>query len=965
MLGTPRPVGTQPTVCSSSSNLDSLQVSASASVLSQQTSASSSIFPPSSISSSPTSVVSEQSSKASSAARTAPTPTGTINSSSSSPAKPQSPASAKKQQSKFFLTRPFGRASLPTPVLPWAVDVSPAEWDNSERRWRYRIQVTKRQPQQQKTPSTPSSSVAVTWRSMESFVWLEQALNAEFQGGLVLPLLSIAVGMTDLDQATHEVDANLLRDWLSDVLNGIRGQGELILGHKSVDLLRSEAVEAFLYRNKAPLQTPGNLISSMMGEAFVVKQEMYMREKQQQRQQQHRQKFNYDEDEEDERNCQNAAMCKPSPRYPHSPSTIYSRQKPDERESFASSFWSKEALALITDELCTGMGCQGVEDSPSSTGSSISSPSSKKYDRLSCASRALGTADTLDIQDSFLDASTIVSMQSSRAPDQWQKQTTPANKPSCTWKLAQSTSLIQAERRLALSYRKTALSTMEKVQVLVEEEEHIGLAWKRFGIAVNNLFTYEKEVENARLGEKKIHRDAMPYRKVKKSTVDQCIRALTQQKIDRSLSAPRLLRSMLTAYVADLSAVSPSVDAYLEGMTQMAAFDEYFEAQSQHGKRNGRSRKDGSSTGSTSSQISLDDDHRDNGKTLFGSLSEQIRSFTAPSRDEGQKEKDILRTSSSTSSTETTEEDGDDDEQMPAPATEMHKKRLVEDRVMANERLLRESLTTLCKSTTMRSSRMAYAYFNFEAKQCSLLRSAAASLRSKIDLSNKEAVAQMISRHQSENKEDMKTELALAQRIVNLGGKKYSKTGEEGDDEERAISLMRDNALQVARERVGRWNSELAMSIMKAVGVNDPNVRVEETTRELRLVRKYAIGLRENLNKCIEAVDLLRNAVLKGGRQDLKGVDKRKKSGKHISETRKEYFAEVAKLFSGIIVEPTSESPKSGLPPPSPKALTNAGIKLSDPLGWSTPFAELSSKAIPVSILLARATRSVNDESIG
>ena len=48
---------------------------------------------------------------------------------------------------------------------------------------------------------------------MENFVWLEEALKVEFQGGLILPLLSIAVGMTDLQQATHEVDANLLRDW--------------------------------------------------------------------------------------------------------------------------------------------------------------------------------------------------------------------------------------------------------------------------------------------------------------------------------------------------------------------------------------------------------------------------------------------------------------------------------------------------------------------------------------------------------------------------------------------------------------------------------------------------------------------------------------------------------------------------------------------------------------------------------
>jgi hypothetical protein len=697
----------------------------------------------------------------------------------------------------------------------------------------------------------------------------------------------------------------------------------------------------------------------MMGEAFVKKQELFLRQREQQQQLQ-QQPTEYDEDDE-ERHCQEASMCRPSPRsrHPGSPSTIQSQMH---HQSFASAFWDKGPLALITDELCTGMGCQGVEDSPSSAGSFISSPgSNKKYDRFSCSSRALGSADTLDVQDSFLDASTIASMRSSESAAKTPKQTSPLNKQKvATWKLAQSTSLIQAERDLLLSYRKTALSTMERVQVLVEEEEHIGLAWKRFGIAVSNLFSYEKEVENARLGDKKIHRDAMPYRKVKKATVDHCMKALIQQKTDRSVRALRILGAMLTAYVADLSAVSPSVDAYLEGMNQMAIFEEYFEAETKKQRDQCNAMKDGSSTDSTTSQTSSDDDRPRNISKLIGSFSDRIRSLTVPKKEDC-KDKDIVRTSSSSSSSALVR----NDTELLAPASEQNKKRLVEDRVLANERLVRESLTMLCKSTTMRSARMAYAYFKAEAAQCGFLRSAAASLRAKIDLANNEQVSQMISRHRVEDNEDMKTELALAQRIVNLGStKKNSLAGFDAnggsdtvgvasnDDKERALSVMRDNALLVAKERVGRWNSDLAMSIMKSVGVNDPNVRVEETTRELRLVRKYAIGLRENLNRCIEAVDLLRNAILQGGRKDMNGVDRKKAPAKHIMETRKEYFAEAAKLFSGIMEEP-STSPKNSAVLPSPKSLPRAGIKLNDPMGWSTPFVELSSKIVQVSAIFS------------
>ena len=845
--------------------------------------------------------------------------------------------------------------------MPWSVEVSPAEWDNPEQRWKYRIQVTHRQPRTQ--PPTPSSNVAVTWRSLDNFVWLEHALNTEFQGGLVLPLLSIAVGMTDLEQVTHEIDANLLRDWLNDVLNGIRGQGELLLGQhheKAVDLIRSEAVEAFLYRNTAPLQKPSNLINSMMGDVILAKQQELQGRKR--RQQQLRQQ-ELDEEEE-ERSCRNA-MCKPSPRS-FSPS---SRQTSEEQESFVASL-IKGPLALITEELCVGMGCQANEYSPSSVGSFVPS----RFDRYS--SQALGTADTLDIQDSFLDASTMVSMQSSLPLRQTPRQSPSAsskgassilssgekNKGPGTWKLAQSYALIVSEGDLVLSYRKTALLTMEKIQVLLEEEEHVGLAWKRFGIAVSNLFSYEKEVENARLGDKKIHRDHMPYQKVKKSTVDQCLRTLAQHKVDRSVPSLRILHSMLTAYVADLSAVGPSVDAYIEGVSQMATFEDVFAASaslkkcSQNDMGEEKSNKDGSiSTRSTLSQTNSESGTTNTSGT-FGQWQQQLLAIARTSSQQLKSAKnfaDIIQTSS-TSSTDST-----DEVEQPAPATELQQKRIVEDRVLSNERLLKESLTTLCKSTPMRTARMAYSYFKSEATQCAMLKADAGNLRTKIDLSNKETVARMIARHQEENKEDMKTELDLAQRMVNLGNmKKFlppgspSKGTEEtievdndNQDHERALAEMRDNALQIARERVGRWNSDFAMAIMRAVGVDDPNVRVEETSKELRLVRKYAIGLREHLNRCIEAVDALRNAVLKGqynGRADIKGAATGKKSARHIAETRKEYFTDLFTLFSGVFIAQAGGSPRAGTVSQSTETLLKAGIKLNDPLGWS-PSAEASS----------------------
>ena len=76
---------------------------------------------------------------------------------------------------------------------------------------------------------------------------------------------------------------------------------------------------------------------------------------------------------------------------------------------------------------------------------------------------------------------------------------------------------------------------MEKLRILQEQEKHIGASWKRFAISVSNLFAYEKDVETARLGDSKSRRELqMPYRRLQKSAVDDCLRILALQKVERS-----------------------------------------------------------------------------------------------------------------------------------------------------------------------------------------------------------------------------------------------------------------------------------------------------------------------------------------------------------------------------------------------------------------------------------------------
>ena len=137
---------------------------------------------------------------------------------------PKLPKSNEMTKVRAALERPFGRSNLPPHLASnWVVEVSPAEWDSDEERWKYRILVQRRSLSE----LDDSMTTAFTWRSLADFLWLEQALRAEYHGALLLPLLSIAIGTPDVANfAQQDVDScNLLKDWLNDVLNGIRGQG--------------------------------------------------------------------------------------------------------------------------------------------------------------------------------------------------------------------------------------------------------------------------------------------------------------------------------------------------------------------------------------------------------------------------------------------------------------------------------------------------------------------------------------------------------------------------------------------------------------------------------------------------------------------------------------------------------------------------------------------------------------------
>ena len=636
--------------------------------------------------------------------------------------------------------------------------------------------------------------------------------------------------------------------------------GELVLtNQEQVDLMNSEAMEAFLYRNTgsslfpSPGRRSGNTSHSQLDDTFT------------------------------------------SP-----------EKEEDNKDSFVDSLWAKPFDCLPLDTLC-----DGATSSPQRNLRTTGLPLHK----MACSSRALGDAHSFQIQDSFADAFD------------------PDPEPIQSSSLAIHSELLEAERDLVSSYRRAAMAAMDKGRILIEEETQVSTAWKRFAITLSALYSYEKDIEGLRVEDGK-QKKRPTYRKLGKTNVDKLLRLMTKQKTERTVPALRGLDAMLSAYVGDLSAVNPAIKTYSEAVMQLSNLDEPVPLPGTDGRPKQRSASSSSTKESWQSQF----------RTMANSTIEDVKKQIT-----GESVK-----TETTSTTITTEGEGS-----------MNQKRLFEARVLKNERLLRDSLTALCRATPIRVARMAWKCFTTEAAQAALLKSCAHSMRTKVNIIDRKALADMIERHKKESVEDSKAELDLVQRIITIedykkvpgSGDSVGTDGEEDDafNDDKKQALLRSEAMELVRAHVGRWDAKVGLAIMKAVGAEEGEVRVDETTRELRIVRKFAIGLREQLGRCTEALNVLKGVVYHGDPDALLVGDDADppEQTTFLRDTRQQFVDDITDVFSGALVSGSTPKPRSAST--SMSVLSKAGIELEDPAGWSSsiiPASRASSKRkiVPVRV---------------
>lgn len=738
------------------------------------------------------------------------------------------------------LSRQFGRNYPPQPLEQrWFVSVGQGRWDNDEKRFKYKVNISKNansfadadnESSGIESFSHLSIDSSITRRSLQDFAWLEQALRAEYHGALIVPILSLVLyfdTLSDDNLAEDEDDVtsasrslatlstsksltldsnavihsfkylekkierneilneNTLANWLSDIINGVRGNGEVLL-YNCGDVVQSEAMETFLYRNSTLI---GGKLHGINQRASGL----------------------------------------------GSPFSLF---------SWKDSCQGKSLLANIMESPIECI---------------LGTQAEKKENFNMCSPGKMGSHGDRFNFDQY--------QSESETDSDWLQL-------SSNGSLAHS-ALLEAERDLIASYLQSISLAMSKIQMLIRDESVVGQSWKRMTISLANLFLVEKDLEQAHIGDQiKCSKKNQPFRKVRKSVVDEALRLLARGKMDRSNLSLRILLSMLSAYYTDLNSTIPAFREHSETVNQLRQFDDMHFLNVNKGKNH-------------SANTDKSESFLDQWKALTLDVTNKLSRSGSNASDIAQEEDSTIFGSLTTTQS-----------------------KAIQSRVMQNERMLKFSVTLMCKASPLRNSRMAWWYLKSEAKQALNVHTAATNLGEKLIVDTEAAAAMKDRRYDDDEKKDNEAEIELVKRILDLGSPLDDSTPDQ--------QASRLNAIQIAAENVGRWNAKTALALMETAGVEDAEVQIDETSRELRHVRKFAISLRENVASCLESAKALESSYALSAGNSVQ-----------ISRSRREFWAAISTVFSGKVVY--HEMNSNG---PDVRVLASGGIDVTDRAGW-------------------------------
>ena len=627
------------------------------------------------------------------------------------------------------------------------------------------------------------------------------------------PAISAAKMLNSLVTEGGKVDPQLLSDWLSDVLNAVSGKGERIINFsQSVDLMSSEGMETFLYRNTDPLPKPYRDSRDTSWLGLELKQSVN-RTKNRCSDQQGLWSYLTA--------TKNACL--------YSVGNLNSNYLQLDNSNNRICFWS-------------GF-CQNEFNVPEDTGN------------------VEGFDLNLDENNVFAVSDLIMK----RRKIVYEKQSFSFSA------IDFDSDIIKAHKEIILSQREATIRSMYRLRILLEEEVIISAAWKRFAISLSNLYSCEKDIEKLNLGERKNQKFVYCSKMLSKSLIDDNLRLLAKQKVDRAVPPLKVLSGMLSAYFADLSAAVSSLYTY--------------------------------------STV------RKAGETKLKDRSIQFLSEKGPTGSQIVKKKLV-------------------------------QKYLLEQRSLTNiinKRLMISSLAMLGKSTNIRVSRMAWKYFKMESGQASLLSHAAKILLTKLCF-NKDDDA--MKKEYEESRKSIEEELQVISGFLHLGNKDFNRSVTNmdvpngKDSVNTSHSVLGEKALILMRKSPGHWNTEICLSIMRAVGITDVEIKLDESSTNMRSLKKVVKNLRENVKRCTDAVDMLKEMII-GNEAYISNINDETSANStdvmKIAEVRQKFLSGLFLVFGGAFRKERSHNLHS---------LSLQGIDTHDSAGWIKIDIEKDSKKV-------------------
>jgi len=667
------------------------------------------------------------------------------------------------------LSRPFGRTSLPARLAKaWVVEVTFAGFDKGRNMCTYNIMVQKEEYNDSGTPipsprrsavknelSMGASFVTASIdRTLQDFLWLEEAMMQEYNGSLIFPILSLAltsgtnwagdkdsfkkgewdplgISMEMLNNAMRSkepIDTKLVAGWLTDVLNSIRGKGELILDHKFVDIIHSEAMESFLYMTSDPLPKPSRKL---------------------------RGKFNSSD-----------------------------------------SNWSlgdfKKALSFKET---------GQDDIQSTIAGLVKA-------NLQC----LGIMDDERTNEGSRDANETDSMSPRRTKNIKEQENMEM------WRgLIQSNGLL-AQRFYIAVQKENALRAMHQLDVLLDRESKLSAAWKRFAISLSMLFASEKDIENYRLEGVKSTSPSNSTR-VGKATVDDNLRILARQKVDRSVPSLKVLSGMLNSYYSDFSSVDPSLREFAKGLDKLmknnvdGTWQSQLKAMATLNLLNTVNNDSFPSSNSDADRHAMQERLSTNEEYMKSSIMQLCKAMKIRVCRMGWKffKMESGQVSLLLSSAEQVR-------------SNLKCRRIRNASIVENEKIDNEREAVLVRAIMELGLKRKYKYQPGIKSSASSNTSSETSIISDFDRS-----------HEGDNE---------------------TSTTDDGGT---IPPPLLEPVMTFARERTGRWNEEAAVKILQASGIHNARFDVEigSSSKSLRSVSKLVAALRESVTRCNDAVQML------------------------------------------------------------------------------------------------------------